>query len=79
MAKYFFDFNDGVFTRDTTGVECRDREHMRREAKRLLPEVALDELPRGGEEKNYAVTVRDGKDCVVYTAHLDFRGTITES
>lgn len=79
MAKYFFDFHDGELTQDNMGMECRDREHMRREAKRLLPAVALDELPRGGEAKNYAVTVRDEQDRVVYTAHLDFHGKITES
>lgn len=79
MPRYFFDFHDGVNTRDDTGMECRDQDHMRKEAKRLLPEIAMDELPRGGEKKNYMVTVRDERDTVVYTAHLDFRGALTES
>lgn len=74
MPRFYFDLHDGVKTIDNEGVECRDVEHAQILAKRMLPEIALDEVPRDGDAKSYSVSVRNQQDEVVYTASLDFRG-----
>lgn len=79
MPTYYFDFHDGDETRDDHGMDCRDIEHAKERAKRLLPQIASDELPKlEVDEKNYIVTVRNSSDEVVYIAHLDFKGGLTE-
>jgi len=74
MARYFFDLHDGSFKLDDTGTECADFDAVRREAKRLLPEVAKEVLPEGEDHLTLTVRVRDERHETVYTATLMFNG-----
>lgn len=76
MPRFFFDILDaGSDQRDSDGVECTDLEAAVIEAKRTLPAIATDELPRDGDHRNYMVVVRDADGHAVYTAALSFVGT----
>ena len=59
MPRYFFDINDGINQRDDEGVECVSLQAAVHEAKRLLPEIAADEVPKDGERQAITVLVRD--------------------
>ena len=76
MPRFFFDILDtDVNQRDEVGIECADLEAAVIEAKRTLPAIATDELPRDGDHRNYMVVVRDADGHTVYTAALSFVGT----
>lgn len=76
MPRFFFDVReDGKVHRDEVGVECASPERATVEAKRLLPAIALDEVPRDGDHKSYSVVVNDAGGQPVYTAGLSFIGT----
>lgn len=74
MPRYFFDIKGFHHERDDEGVICADLQDAVREAKKLLPAIAMDEVPSDGE--HYAVTVlvtdEDGK--LVYSGVLSFVG-----
>lgn len=74
MPRYFFDIRDDAFTRDEDGIECADFAAVCREAKRTLPDIARDVLPKDGEQHSISVIVRDERDHPVYTATLTFTG-----
>ncbi len=44
MARYFFDVIDRRTISDEVGVDLHDLAAVRREAMRLLPEIARDEI-----------------------------------
>ena len=76
MPRFFFDILDGASDqRDEVGIECADLEAAVVEAKRVLPSIASDELPRDGDHRNYMVVVRDVDGHAVYSAALSFVGT----
>ena len=75
MPRYFFDVHDGVDLLDLEGTECPDLTYVKSEAKKLLPQIALDELYRQGERKQYALSVRDEQGLVIYTASLIYTGS----
>lgn len=74
MPRYFFDIHDGALRRDEVGVVCDSLGELRREAKRILPDLAGDEIPPGGDATAYTVLVRDDRELVIYTATLSFKG-----
>lgn len=74
MPRYYFDLHDGQFIHDDVGVECADFDAVRREAKRALPAMALDVLPKDGDQHNITVIVRDESNRTIYTATLSFTG-----
>ena len=71
--RYFFDIleRSGV-TRDPEGMNLRAREDMRREAKRILAQIAVDE-PYPGDELALSLRVRDEAGHVVYNLCLSIR------
>lgn len=76
MPRFFFDILDaGSDQRDEDGIECADLEAAIVQAKRALPAIATDELPRDGDHRNYMVVVRDTDGQAVYSAALSFIGT----
>ncbi|MCJ2113237.1 hypothetical protein MKK64_18820 [Methylobacterium sp. E-025] len=76
MPRFFFDILDAnANERDEVGVACVDLEAAVVEAKRALPSIAIDELRRDGDYKNYMVMVRDEEGQAVYSAALSFVGT----
>ncbi|WP_454848627.1 DUF6894 family protein [Rhizobium binxianense] len=72
MSRYFFDLknSDGLM-RDEHGAELASREHVPREIKRLLLDVANDELPN--DHATISVVVRDESGKPISIATLSFR------
>lgn len=75
MPRYYFDINDGRNERDEEGVHCADLQAAVLEAKRLLPAVAADEVPKDGERQAITVLVTDEDGQAVYLAALAYTGT----
>ncbi|MET0531385.1 MAG: hypothetical protein ABW003_24140 [Microvirga sp.] len=75
MYRYFFDINDGRNHRDDEGVLCADLQAAVLEAKKLLPAIAADEVPRDGERQAMTVLVTDEDGRAVYMAALAYTGT----
>ncbi|MCJ2045618.1 hypothetical protein MKK58_13915 [Methylobacterium sp. J-078] len=76
MPRYYFDIHDGAdIQRDVQGLECASVAAATVEAKRVLPAIAADEVPRDGDHRNYTVVVRDAAGAPLYTACLSFVGT----
>lgn len=74
MPHYFFDIHDGSWSRDEVGVECANDEEACQHAKRALPEIAVDQVPRDGDKHTITVLVSDESRQPVYTATLSFAG-----
>jgi hypothetical protein len=68
--RYYFDLDDDlVATRDAEGHEFSERDAMRDEAIRVLPDLAQDELPNG-DRRVFTVKVRDESGKYVFQATL---------
>ncbi|GJD47895.1 hypothetical protein OPKNFCMD_0607 [Methylobacterium crusticola] len=76
MPRYFFDIHDGSEQFDAEGVECATIEAACKQAKQVLPEIALHELSADGDRKAYTVLVRDEQDSPIYSATLTFVGLV---
>lgn len=75
MARYFFDVIDGRTISDKVGVDLPDLAAVRREAMRLLPEIALDEIHNDDRDvQTLALMVRDEAGQAVYIANLSYAG-----
>ncbi|TXN80291.1 hypothetical protein FV234_17525 [Methylobacterium sp. WL8] len=74
MPRYFFDIHDGSHTRDDVGVECADLQSVALAAKKILPAVAKDEVPKGSELQSVMVLVTDEDGRPVYSAALTYTG-----
>lgn len=60
--------------RDEEGVDCATLQAAVRKAKKLLPEVAADEVPKDGERQAITVLVTDEDGRAVYMAALTYTG-----
>lgn len=76
MPRFFFDIHDGEWSRDAEGVECADVEAACHEAKRVLPGMAVDQVPQDGDQHAITVLVTDEERHPVYTATLSFAGLV---
>lgn len=76
MPRYFFDFDDGKWARDEEGSEFADADQAIVQAKRALPAIVLDHLPRSGDRHTVTMHVTDERRQPVYTAVLSFSGLI---
>ncbi len=71
MPRYYFDEHDGdTFTKDEEGLELDGIEAARAEARKALPDIARDVLPKDGDRRTMVVKVRDEAGKVVITATL---------
>ncbi|TXM89585.1 hypothetical protein FV222_26465 [Methylobacterium sp. WL103] len=75
MPRYFFDIHDGINQRDDVGTVCADLQAAALEAKRLLPAIAVNDIPNDGERQTITVVVTDEDGQAVYSAALTFVGT----
>ena len=74
MPRYFFDFEDGqTLSRDPEGLDLPDKEAARRAAIGELTEIVREEFP-DADTREFVVTVRDGKDTIIFRAELRLRG-----
>ena len=70
MTRYFFDIDDGrTRTEDEFGIECADRDAIRRAARQVLPAVALD-AASDASLRAVTVHVRDERGRTVLRARL---------
>jgi hypothetical protein len=74
VPRYFFDINNGHNERDEEGVDCADLQAAVREAKKMLPEIAADEVPKDGERQAITVLVTDDDGRAIYMAALTYTG-----
>lgn len=73
MPCYYFDIDDGACaTRDEQGVEFDGLEAACRAAVEVLPDLAQDALPDGGERRAIVVEVREEGGRHVFKATLVF-------
>jgi len=74
MPRYFFDTHDGEHElRDEEGSEILGLQEARDEAIRVLPGIARDVLPGGGDRGDFVSTVRDERGQLVFRATLSLR------
>lgn len=76
MPRFYFDIHNGQWDRDGAGAECADIEQAIQEAKRTLPAMALDQIPRDGDHHTVTVLVTDEDGRPVYTATLAYTGLL---
>ncbi len=71
MPRYYFAEYDGnAVVQDDTGLELDGIETARDEARKALPDIARDVVPRDGDRRTMVVKVRDESGKVVVTATL---------
>ncbi|MHC2001770.1 DUF6894 family protein [Methylobacterium sp. CM6241] len=75
MPRYYFDIHDGVSLRDEEGIELTDLNAVARHAKKVLPEIAADEVCKDGEHQAFSVLVTDEEGHPVYSAAVTYTGT----
>ena len=74
MPRYFFDLHtDKGVERDDSGSELADMKQVR-EAQRLLPDLAREEIPEDGDRRSFTVLVTDEDGHPVYSATLHYAG-----
>lgn len=74
MPRYFFDVHDGGSFYDEAGVEIATIDSVRTHTRRLLPDVAREELKAEGDRRTITVLVTDEDGRPVYTATLNYTG-----
>jgi hypothetical protein len=74
MPRYFFDLINGEGPmRDDEGVELPDSDAVRREAAKIVTDIARDEVPKEQAVK-IVVNVRDEADAKVFVGQLQYSG-----
>lgn len=74
MPRYFIDSSDGSFSHiDQDGVELTGDEAARYLALDALPDMVREVLP-DGDQREFAVRVRDAGGRVIYSASLTLTG-----
>jgi hypothetical protein len=75
MPRYFFDVHDNSdVVKDDTGTEFASLDEVRREAMRLLPDIAREEIPEHGHCRSFVVLVTDEDEHPIYSAMLSYTG-----
>lgn len=73
MPQFFFDVHDGDhLVIDQTGTELPDEAAARTEAKRTLSEIAAEEIPRDGPEREFYIVVKDERRTPLLQLRLSF-------
>ncbi|MER2269381.1 DUF6894 family protein [Methylobacterium oxalidis] len=76
MPRYFFNLHiDQEVQQDDTGTEFKGLAEVRKTAQCLLPNIARDEFPGGGDRRSIVVLVTDQEGRPVYSATLDHAGS----
>jgi hypothetical protein len=74
VPRYFFDIHDRRTHRDDEGVELSGPQEAAQHAKKVLPEIAADEVPKDGEHQALSVLVTDEDGHPVYSAVVTYTG-----
>ncbi|AWN40288.1 DUF6894 family protein [Methylobacterium durans] len=74
MPRYFFDVHiDRKVQRDDTGTDLATLEEVRKTAQRLLPDLAREKIPYGGDQRAIVVVTNE-ESHPVYAASLNYAG-----
>lgn len=75
MPHFFFDIHTDKDTQiDDTGHSFETIEEVRKEAQRLLPEIAYHDIPTDGDHRAFMVLVRGEDGRSIFTAALHYQG-----
>jgi hypothetical protein len=75
MTRFFFDVhNDEDSIIDEEGQDLPDFQLARREAQKLLPDIARHQIPNNGDRRAYTVLIRDQDSQLLYSATLVYVG-----
>jgi hypothetical protein len=70
VPRFFFDIHDGEdFTPDREGLELKDLETAKDEAKKALPDIVKEEMP-DGDRRDFTVDVKDVAGRIVWRVTL---------
>lgn len=77
MPHYYFDVHDSdKLTLDQSGTELPDEVVARDEATRTLSEIAAEEIPGNGSDRDFRIVVRDDRRAFLFELRLTFRTTL---
>ncbi|MCO6052340.1 hypothetical protein NGM99_21355 [Mesorhizobium sp. RP14(2022)] len=75
MQRYYFDIHSDRHSQlDETGTEFSSMAEVRKEAMRVLPALAAEEVPKDGDKQGFTVLVTDSAGRPVYSATLSYIG-----
>jgi hypothetical protein len=75
MQRFFFDVHDDEESVvDREGQVCSDIEVARKEAQRIITDVARLDIPNNGDKRHLTVLVRDEASQPLYAATLLYAG-----
>jgi hypothetical protein len=75
MARFFFDIlNDEASLIDSEGQDLPNLRSARKEAQKLLPDIARLELKNDGDKRQFIVIVKDETARPLHTATLVYAG-----
>lgn len=75
MPRYFFDIHDDQGRHhDEEGTDLAGPEEARKEARRILPDIARHDVAGDGDRRSFVVMVRDEAGRPVYSATLSYAG-----
>lgn len=71
MPRYFFDIHDSGPTLDSVGLDCPNLDAVRREALRILPDIAREEVPDYRDRRTFTVLVTNEDGLPIFAATLN--------
>jgi len=74
MPRYFFDIRDHTLVYDYEGVDFSSPSEAARYAKKVLREIAADDVATDSEHQALTVLVRDEEGHPIYSAALSYVG-----
>ena len=72
MPRYFFDIHDGGPAYDDTGTEFATLDDVRAEARRTLPDIAREDIPKGDDKRTFTCLVTEEGGKPVYAATITY-------
>lgn len=76
MPRYYFDVSDGdQLTLDQSGTDLANEVVARDEATRTLSEIAAEEIPGNGPERDFRIVVRDDHRAMLFELRLTFHAS----
>ncbi|SMQ63337.1 hypothetical protein SAMN06295905_0798 [Devosia lucknowensis] len=73
MPLFYFDVRDGErLAPDNTGTDLPNASVAREEAARTLSEIAAEEIPRDGPDREFCIIVRDAVGTELFELCLTF-------
>lgn len=75
VPRYFFDIHDDKMLRDDEGMDLAGPQEAAGYAKKVLPQIVADDVPKDGEHQAFSVLVTDEEGHPIYSAAMTYTGT----